>query len=72
MIVALGALHRTFGLRELVAASYQAASGAGQAGIDALYDQLAEVGGNRALGQRAGDVRGRGRRRAARSRRPLA
>lgn len=57
MIVALGALHRAFGLRSLFAASYQAASGAGQAGIDALYDQLAKVGGNRALGQRPGDVR---------------
>jgi aspartate-semialdehyde dehydrogenase len=56
-IVVLGALHRKFGLRELVAASYQAASGAGKEGIDALYDQLAQVGGNRALGQRAGDVR---------------
>jgi aspartate-semialdehyde dehydrogenase len=56
-IVVLGALHREFGLRELVAASYQAASGAGQEGIDALYDQLAAVGGDRRLGQRAGDVR---------------
>ena len=57
LIVALGALHRAFGLQELVAASYQAASGAGQEGTDALYDQLAKVGGNRALGQRPGDVR---------------
>jgi aspartate-semialdehyde dehydrogenase len=57
MIVVLAALHRAFGLTELVAASYQAASGAGQAGTDALYDQLSKVGGNRSLGQRAGDVR---------------
>jgi aspartate-semialdehyde dehydrogenase len=57
LIVALGALHRAFGLRELIAASYQAASGAGQEGIDALYDQLSKVGGNRSLGQRPGDVR---------------
>src|SRR5215472_2650434 len=57
LIVVLAALHRAFGLRELVAASYQAASGAGQAGTDALYDQLTKVGGNRALGQRPGDVR---------------
>ena len=57
LIVVLAALHRAFGLRELVAASYQAASGAGQAGTDALYDQLAKVGGNRALGQRSGDLR---------------
>src|SRR3954467_13073982 len=37
MIVAVGALHRVFGLEEMVVASYQAASGAGQAGIDTLY-----------------------------------
>jgi aspartate-semialdehyde dehydrogenase len=57
MIVAIAALHREFGLREIVAASYQAASGSGKAGMDALYDQLSEVAGNRTLGQRAGDVR---------------
>ncbi|HUZ22520.1 MAG TPA: aspartate-semialdehyde dehydrogenase [Streptosporangiaceae bacterium] len=57
LIVVIAALHREFGLRELVAASYQAASGAGKAGTDALYDQLSQVGGNRALGQRAGDIR---------------
>ncbi|TNY34727.1 aspartate-semialdehyde dehydrogenase [Thermomonospora catenispora] len=57
MIVAMGALHRHYGLRELVVASYQAASGAGQAGIDTLYDQLEKVGGNRDIGARAGDVR---------------
>jgi aspartate-semialdehyde dehydrogenase len=57
MIAAIGALHRAFTLRELVAASYQAASGAGQAGTDALYDQLTKVSGNRTLGQRAGDIR---------------
>ena len=39
--------------------SYQAASGAGQAGIDTLYAQIDKVAGNRALGQRAGDLRGR-------------
>jgi aspartate-semialdehyde dehydrogenase len=57
MIVVLGALHRMFILRELVAASYQAASGAGQAGFDALYDQLTKAAGNRTLGQRPGDIR---------------
>ena len=57
MIVAVGALHRAFGLEEMVVASYQAASGAGQAGIDALYSQLDKVAGTRSLGQRAGDVR---------------
>ena len=58
LIVAVAALHREFGLQEMVVASYQAASGAGQAGIDTLYAQLARVGGSHALGQRAGDVRG--------------
>jgi aspartate-semialdehyde dehydrogenase len=58
LIVAVGALHRAFGLEELIVASYQAASGAGQAGIDTLYGQLAKVAGTRSLGQRAGDLRG--------------
>ncbi len=57
MIVAVGALHRAFGLNELVVASYQAASGAGQAGIDTLYAQMDKVAGTRTLGQRPGDVR---------------
>jgi len=58
LIVAVGALHRAFGLREMVVASYQAASGAGQAGVDTLYAQLSKVGSTRSLGQRAGDLRG--------------
>jgi aspartate-semialdehyde dehydrogenase len=58
LIVAVGALHRAFGLEELIVASYQAASGAGQAGIDTLYGQLAKLAGTRSLGQRAGDLRG--------------
>jgi aspartate-semialdehyde dehydrogenase len=57
MICVIGVLHQAYRLRELFAASYQAASGAGQAGIDSLYDQLEAVGGNRALGQRPGDIR---------------
>jgi len=57
LIVAVGALHRAFGLREMVVASYQAASGVGQAGIDTLYSQLDKFAGSRVLGQRAGDLR---------------
>ena len=57
MIVAIGALHREYVLRELVVASYQAASGAGQIGIDTLLDQVQKVAGDRALGSRAGNVR---------------
>jgi aspartate-semialdehyde dehydrogenase len=55
MMAALGALHRTFGLRELVVASYQAASGAGQEGIDRLQTELAAVAG-KGVGNRRGDV----------------
>jgi aspartate-semialdehyde dehydrogenase len=58
LIVAVGALHRAFGLEELIVASYQAASGAGQVGIDTLYGQLDKLAGTRSLGQRAGDLRG--------------
>src|SRR5260221_10895222 len=57
LIVAVAALHRAFGLREMVVASYQAASGAGQAGADTLYAQLEKVAGSRTVGQRAGDLR---------------
>lgn len=56
MIVAMGALHREFELQELVVSSYQAASGAGQAGIDTLRAQIKAVAGTDA-GIRAGDVR---------------
>ncbi len=57
MIVVIGVLHQRYRLRELFAASYQAASGAGQAGIEGLYDQLEAVAGDRTLGQHPGDVR---------------
>ena len=56
MIVALGALHEKYELKELVVSSYQAASGAGQAGIDALRTQIAAVA-NTDAGDFAGDVR---------------
>lgn len=56
MMAALGALHRAFGLRELVVASYQAASGAGQDGVDRLQAELSAVAG-KGVGHRAGDVR---------------
>jgi aspartate-semialdehyde dehydrogenase len=56
MIVAMGALHREFKLKELVVSSYQAASGAGQAGIDSLRAQIKAVAGTDA-GTNTGDVR---------------
>jgi aspartate-semialdehyde dehydrogenase len=56
MIVAMGALHRHYILKELVVASYQAASGAGQAGIDSLREQIKLVA-NTNVGDVAGDSR---------------
>jgi len=55
MIVALGALNQKYKVKELVVASYQAASGAGVSGIDTLQKQLVEVAG-KDLGSRAKDV----------------
>ncbi|MGQ0625487.1 MAG: aspartate-semialdehyde dehydrogenase [Sporichthyaceae bacterium] len=57
MIVAMGALHAEYNLEALVVASYQAASGAGQPGIDTLREQLAKVAGSPTIGTHAGDVR---------------
>jgi aspartate-semialdehyde dehydrogenase len=57
MIVAVAPLHREYGLRELVLASYQAVSGAGKIGIDVLLDQMARIAGDRTLGSRSGNVR---------------
>ncbi|MFG1605895.1 aspartate-semialdehyde dehydrogenase [Actinoplanes sp. NPDC049265] len=57
MIMAIAPLHRDYGLRELVLASYQAVSGAGQVGVDVLHDQLMKVAGDRMLGSRPGNVR---------------
>jgi aspartate-semialdehyde dehydrogenase len=56
MIVALGALHKKYELNELVVSSYQAASGAGQSGIDTLRAQMKAVA-NTDAGDVAGDVR---------------
>jgi aspartate-semialdehyde dehydrogenase len=56
MIVAMGALHKQYGLKELVVASYQAASGAGQPGLDILREQMKLVA-NTNSGDEAGDSR---------------
>ncbi|MEV5600219.1 aspartate-semialdehyde dehydrogenase [Streptomyces sp. NPDC052299] len=56
LIVAIGALHAEFGLRELVVSSYQAVSGAGRDGVAALREQLSMVAGTE-LGTKPGDVR---------------
>lgn len=57
MMDAIGTLHAGWGLKELVVASYQAASGAGRPGIERLYDEIAVLAGNREAGQHAGNVR---------------
>jgi aspartate-semialdehyde dehydrogenase len=56
MIVAMGALHNQYSLKELVVASYQAASGAGQPGLDILREQMNLVA-NTNSGNAAGDSR---------------
>jgi len=56
MIVAIGVLHKEYVLKELVVASYQAASGAGQSGLDILRKQISEVANN-SVGDNAGDIR---------------
>jgi aspartate-semialdehyde dehydrogenase len=43
MVVPLAALHRRYGARRLILASYQAASGSGVPGIDELWDQIEVV-----------------------------
>ena len=54
MIVAMGALNKSHGLKELVVSSYQAASGAGQQGIDTLQQQIRDTAG-KFVGNAAGD-----------------
>ncbi|MFF0056085.1 aspartate-semialdehyde dehydrogenase [Streptomyces microflavus] len=56
LIVAVGALHAEFGLRELIVSSYQAVSGVGRDGVTALREQLSLVAGTE-LGTHPGDVR---------------
>jgi aspartate-semialdehyde dehydrogenase len=56
MIVAMGVLHKEYVLKELVVASYQAASGVGQSGLDILRKQIGEVA-NTPVGDNPGDIR---------------
>jgi aspartate-semialdehyde dehydrogenase len=57
LIVAVGALHAEFGVCELVVSAYQAASGAGRGGVEALRAQLSRVAG---AGAAAGSLSGSG------------
>ena len=47
LMMAAGPLHRDFGLARMVATSYQAVSGSGMGGMDALLRQTAELIGDR-------------------------
>ena len=55
MMAAMGALHHEFDLQALVVASYQAASGAGQPGIDQLYAEISALAGKH-VGNVSGDI----------------
>ena len=56
MIVVMGELNKKYKLEELVVASYQAASGAGQSGLEVLREEISAVA-NKAVGDVAGDIR---------------
>jgi aspartate-semialdehyde dehydrogenase len=56
MIVVMGELNKKYKLEELVVASYQAASGAGQSGLDVLREEISAVA-NKTVGDIAGDIR---------------
>ncbi len=56
MIVVMGELNKKYKLEELVVASYQAASGAGQSGLDVLREEILAVA-NKVVGNVAGDIR---------------
>jgi aspartate-semialdehyde dehydrogenase len=56
MIVAMGALHKEYGLKELFVSSYQAVSGMGVTGPETLRSQISAVAGTH-LGEQPGDLR---------------
>ena len=56
MIVVMGELNKKYKLEELVVASYQAASGAGQSGLDVLREEISAIA-NKTVGDVAGDIR---------------
>lgn len=58
LIVPVGALHRAWGLESMRVASYQAASGAGQEGVESLLRQTAAVAADPAEAGRPGALAG--------------
>jgi len=57
LIPTLAALNEAFGLVSMSVASYQAASGSGKEGLEALYAQLQKLSGAGLVGTELGDVR---------------
>ncbi|MFC4337290.1 aspartate-semialdehyde dehydrogenase [Salininema proteolyticum] len=57
LIPSIAPLHREFGLASMSVASYQAASGGGKAGLEALYEQVNKTTPADGLGTKPGDVR---------------
>ncbi|WP_026925556.1 aspartate-semialdehyde dehydrogenase [Glycomyces arizonensis] len=57
LIPTLAALNEAFGLVSMSVASYQAASGSGKEGLEALYDQIAKIASVDRIGTETGDVR---------------
>lgn len=57
LIPALAALNAAFGLVSMSVASYQAASGSGKEGLEALYAQFQKLAGVDKVGTELGDVR---------------
>jgi aspartate-semialdehyde dehydrogenase len=57
LIPTLAALNEAFGLVSMSVASYQAASGSGKEGLEALYAQIGKIAGADRIGTEPGDVR---------------
>ena len=57
LLDAVGALHSGWGLTDLVVTTLEAASGAGEAGVERLHQEIESVAGERGLGRHIGDVR---------------
>lgn len=57
MVNMLASLHRRWRLQEVIISTYQAVSDAGSVGVQRLYDEVDELGGDRSVGQHPGDVR---------------
>lgn len=57
LLDAVGALHSGWGLTDLVVTALEAASGAGEAGVERLHQEIESIAGQRGLGRHIADVR---------------